>query len=171
MAGLIKLPGAKGETASKGDGPIADPATELDPTIKPGSLIYPMPDAKTLNDWITAIIPDQAKGLVDYIFTMDGWKRGDDVYQPTASSNDPSWSAVRSRFWKNEAQSPDAANIYGAENLDRMSQGLAPQRYNPDKGGMESMELSHEPIPARDGGKTSFRGGLRITPQLTHLDD
>jgi len=34
-----------------------------------------------------------------------------------------------------------------------MKDGLAPQRYNPDKGGMESMELSHEPVPARDGGK------------------
>lgn len=34
-----------------------------------------------------------------------------------------------------------------------MKKGNAPQRYNPDKGGMESMELSHEPIPQRDGGK------------------
>lgn len=33
-----------------------------------------------------------------------------------------------------------------------MRRGLAPQRYNPDKGGIESMELSHEPIPQRDGG-------------------
>jgi len=34
-----------------------------------------------------------------------------------------------------------------------MKKGYAPQRYSPDKGGMESMELSHEPIPRRDGGK------------------
>jgi hypothetical protein len=33
--------------------------------------------------------------------------------------------------------------------------GAPPQRFNPDKGGMESMELSHEPIPFRNGG-TSF---------------
>ena len=33
-----------------------------------------------------------------------------------------------------------------------MRKGRAPQRYNADKGGMESMELSHEPIPFRDGG-------------------
>ncbi|WP_226263634.1 hemagglutinin repeat-containing protein [Burkholderia metallica] len=59
-----------GEQRKKGDGVIADPATALDSTIKPtGSLIYPMPDAKTVGDWITAIIPDQAKGLVDYITT------------------------------------------------------------------------------------------------------
>ncbi|KWF12887.1 hypothetical protein WT55_06420 [Burkholderia pseudomultivorans] len=39
LAGF-KLPGYKGETAGKGDGVIADPATTLDPTIKPtGSLI------------------------------------------------------------------------------------------------------------------------------------
>ena len=47
---------------------------------------------------------------------------------------------------------PDAVDMYGAENIERMKSGLAPQRYNPDKGGMESMELSHEPIPAREGG-------------------
>lgn len=83
----------------------------------------------------------------------NGWKVGDDVYNQTAKGNDPSWSAVRSRFWQNEASAPDAASTYGSENLDRMSKGLAPQRYNADKGGVESMELSHEPIPARDGGK------------------
>jgi hypothetical protein len=33
-----------------------------------------------------------------------------------------------------------------------MSRGLAPQRDNRDKGGMESMGLSHEPSPYRDGG-------------------
>ncbi|MDN7560188.1 hemagglutinin repeat-containing protein [Burkholderia orbicola] len=66
LAGF-KLPGHKGETAGKGDGVIADPATELDPSIKPGSLISPMPDAKKISDWITEIVPDQAKGLVDYV--------------------------------------------------------------------------------------------------------
>ncbi|WP_338509851.1 hemagglutinin repeat-containing protein [Burkholderia gladioli] len=69
LAGF-KLPGYKGEQSGKGDGVIADPATALDSTIKPTeSLIYPMPDAKTVGDWITAIIPDHAKGLVDYITT------------------------------------------------------------------------------------------------------
>ncbi len=69
LAGF-KLPGYKGETAGKGDGVIADPATALDSMIKPtGALIYPMPDAKTIGDWITEIIPDQVKGLVDYITT------------------------------------------------------------------------------------------------------
>ncbi|MCA8150841.1 hemagglutinin repeat-containing protein [Burkholderia contaminans] len=76
LAGF-KLPGYKGETAGKGDGVIADPATELDPSIKPGSLISPLPDAKKISDWITEIIPDQAKGLVDYVITsMSGADSG-----------------------------------------------------------------------------------------------
>ncbi len=92
-------------------------------------------------------------GQIDKPPVKRGWKVGDDVYNQTAKGNDPSWSTVRSRFWKNEAAAPSAANTYGQENLDRMSKGLAPQRYNADKGGIESMELSHEPLPARDGGK------------------
>ncbi|NWC37244.1 DUF637 domain-containing protein [Pseudomonas gingeri] len=95
----------------------------------------------------------KATGQVDSPPVKAGWKVGDDVYNQTAKGNEPSWSAVRSRFWKNESTAPDAANTYGPENLDRMSKGLAPQRYNADKGGIESMELSHEPVPARDGGK------------------
>ena len=95
----------------------------------------------------------KASGQINNPPVKSGWKVGDDVYNQTAKGNDPSWSAVRSRFWKNEAAAPNAANTYGPENLDRMSKGLAPQRYNADKGGIESMELSHEPIPARDGGK------------------
>ncbi|MDR6234572.1 hypothetical protein [Pseudomonas oryzihabitans] len=78
---------------------------------------------------------------------------GDDVYANTAKGNEPAWSTVRSRFWKNEAAAPGAAEKYGSENITRMSGGSAPQRYNADKCGLESMELSHEPIPARDGGK------------------
>ena len=59
---------------------------------------------------------------------------------------------MRGRFWKNEAANPQIDSNWSQANLDRMSRGLAPQRYNADKGGMESMELSHEPIPYRDGG-------------------
>ena len=68
----FKLPGYKGETAGKGDGVTADPATELDPSIKPGSLISPIPDAKKIGDWITEIVPDQAKGLVELVTTAIG---------------------------------------------------------------------------------------------------
>lgn len=64
----------------------------------------------------------------------------------------PSWTTVRKRYWKNQAAADAAVHTWGQANVDRMKRGLAPQRYNAKKRGMESMELSHEPIPARDGG-------------------
>ena len=82
-----------------------------------------------------------------------GWSVGDDIYSLTRAGNSPSWSTVRARFWKNEAANPQ----YGTwtdEQLARMRSGRAPQRYNLDKGGLESMDLSHEPVPFRDGGTT-----------------
>jgi hypothetical protein len=81
-----------------------------------------------------------------------GWNVGDDIYTLTSEGNEPAWSTVRSRFWKNEAASPQYGT-WDAEQLDRLGRGLAPQRYNLDKGGIESMELSHEPIPFRFGGR------------------
>lgn len=80
------------------------------------------------------------------------WSLGDDVYALTAKGSDPAWSTVRGRFWKNEAANPQ----YGTWDVDQlaaMRRGNAPQRFNIDKGGMESMDLSHEPIPFRSGGK------------------
>jgi RHS repeat-associated protein len=81
-----------------------------------------------------------------------GWRVGDDIYTPTASGKAPAWSTVQGRYWKNEAAKSGAAARWGDSNAARMARGRAPQRYNADKGGMESMELSHEPIPRRDGG-------------------
>lgn len=80
-----------------------------------------------------------------------GWSTGQDINALTKAGDAPAWSTVRGRFWKNEAAKPQIDN-WSAANLDRMRRGLAPQRYNRDKGGLESMELSHEPIPYRDGG-------------------
>ncbi|WP_238998572.1 hypothetical protein, partial [Nocardioides limicola] len=71
-----------------------------------------------------------------------GWTRGDDIYALTKAGNKPSWSTVRSRYWTYEAANPQIDN-WSAANLERMRSGRAPQRYNRDKGGMESMELSH----------------------------
>jgi hypothetical protein len=81
------------------------------------------------------------------------WRRGDDIWAPTAAGTEPTWTTVRGRYWKNVAEDPAAAAQWDAANLARMRDGVAPQRFNPDKGGMESMELSHEPVPARDGGR------------------
>ncbi|MGQ7830152.1 LysM peptidoglycan-binding domain-containing protein [Altererythrobacter sp. Z27] len=82
----------------------------------------------------------------------NGWSVGDDIYNLTAKGNEPAWSTVRGRFWKNEAAHPQHGT-WNAQQLERMEQGLAPQRYNFDKGGIESMDLSHEPIPFRNGGR------------------
>jgi filamentous hemagglutinin len=73
LAGLPKLPGFRGETAGKGDGVIADPATELDPTIKAGT---PMatPSGSDVIDGIfkTPPVVDVAKALIDYVITSMG---------------------------------------------------------------------------------------------------
>lgn len=37
-----------------------------------------------------------------------------------------------------------------------MKKGLAPQRFNPNTGKIESMELHHTPIPQRNGGLFDF---------------
>ena len=83
-----------------------------------------------------------------------GWKVGQSITNLTARGRIPSWSAVRRRFWKNEALfNPD---VYDAANLARMRQrGLAPQRVNDLTGAMESMELHHTPA-VRDGGHFEF---------------
>jgi filamentous hemagglutinin len=68
LPGLSKLPGFKGETASKGDGVIADPATELDPSMKAGQLVTPLPGPELLDKLFTPV-SDAIKGLVDHVLT------------------------------------------------------------------------------------------------------
>ena len=80
------------------------------------------------------------------------WQRGMDIYTKVGDA-DPAWSTVRSRYWKNRSMDDDAAE-YGDESVSRMARGLAPQRANDRApGGTESLELSHEPIPYRAGGR------------------
>ena len=119
------------------------------------SLLGELRAARYMSEGADEVLTYGAKssGQIDSFAVKSGWSIGDDVYNQTAKGNDSSWSTVRSRFWKNEAASPTAVTTYGSENVDRMSKGLAPQRYNADKGRLESMGLSHEPIPARDGVK------------------
>lgn len=76
---------------------------------------------------------------------------GDNPHAPTRAGNNLSDSTVGSREWKNETNNPTLGD-YTPEDKARMEQGKPPQRYNPDKGGIESMKRSHEPIPKRDGG-------------------
>jgi hypothetical protein len=60
-------------------------------------------------------------------------------------------SSDRRADWKKEAENP-TRDDFTDEDMERMRKGLPPRRFNPDKGGVESMERSHEPTPRRDGG-------------------
>ena len=62
-----------------------------------------------------------------------------------------SWSAQRQAFWKEVSKMPDVAEKWAKENIDRMRTGRAPRL--PNKAGeSQSAELSHEPVPQREGG-------------------
>ena len=75
-----------------------------------------------------------------------GWKVGDPIDNLTSKGDEPAWSTVQQRFWKNEAFN-DPEN-YSLENVARMQKGLAPQRFNLVTGEVESKELHHI-IPQR----------------------
>lgn len=81
-----------------------------------------------------------------------GWRVGDSITNRTIFGTLPKWSTVRRRYWKNQAYlSPEK---YEARQLQRMEQGLAPQRMNA-RGEFESMELHHNPSQ-REGGLFDF---------------
>ncbi|MCA7925296.1 hypothetical protein LGM35_22620 [Burkholderia cenocepacia] len=78
--------------------------------IKPtGLLIYPMPDAKTVGDWITAIIPDQVKNLVDYVFTMAGGEGGNSSFWSSTKDKSPVENAY-GHSTKHGGEFPDYQN-------------------------------------------------------------
>ena len=52
-----------------------------------------------------------------------GWKLGDDITNLTKAGNEPSWTTVRQRYWKNQAYYNP--NKY-PNDLERMQKGLAP---------------------------------------------
>jgi hypothetical protein len=56
------------------------------------------------------------------------WKVGDDIYKLTKAGNQPKWSTVRGRYWKNAAAAKNASALWDTQNLARMRSGLAPQR-------------------------------------------
>jgi len=84
--------------------------------------------------------------------TDNRWHIGDEIDVPTSKGTPPAWSTQRVRYWKNEAAKQESVTKWGIANVERMRAGRAPQRYNPDRGRLESMELSHEPVPKREGG-------------------
>jgi RHS repeat-associated protein len=66
-----------------------------------------------------------------------GWKVGDPIDNLTKAGNEPSWSTVRARYWKNEAM--NNPGDYSVENLSLMKNGRAPlnEQFN------VPMELHH----------------------------
>lgn len=84
-----------------------------------------------------------------------GWEIGQPITNLTKSGNVPKWSTVRKRYWKNRAEwAKSNPNDYGAKNIQRMEQGLAPQKID-SHGGLISKELHHNPAQ-RDGGLFDF---------------
>ena len=72
--------------------------------------------------------------------TTKGWRVGDPVDNLTESGNEPSWSTIRQRHWKNKAFY-NSSN-YNQANLQRMQKGLAPLvKYK--NGKWYPMELHH----------------------------
>lgn len=67
-------------------------------------------------------------------------------------------------FVKTRHLHPDAASTYGSENLDRMSKGLAPQRYNADKVELSLWSWVTNPFLLGMERKTLFLVGRKITP-------
>ena len=66
-----------------------------------------------------------------------GWKVGDPIDNLTKAGNEPAWSTVKSRYWKNEAYYN--ADLYTDADLLRMKKGNAP--LHPETG--TPMELHH----------------------------
>ncbi|MFD2872654.1 RHS repeat-associated core domain-containing protein [Mucilaginibacter ximonensis] len=96
-----------------------------------------------------------AENVADHgVVETRGWKVGDPITNLTSRGKIPGWSTVRQRFWKNEALLNTGS--YSEGNVARMQKGLAPQRFNPETGILESMELHHSPIPQRKGGLFEF---------------
>lgn len=54
------------------------------------------------------------------------WQLGEHHASAYRNGKEPSWSAQRARFWKNEAHYNPGD--YNSENLSRMERGYAPQR-------------------------------------------
>lgn len=107
----------------------------------------------------TTSIPNAGRILPTQASNVIGWTVGQPISNLTKSGNVPKWTTVRGRHWKNLAELAKSdtkiLNHYGAENIQRMEKGLAPQRFNKIKGKWESMELHHNPAQ-RDGGLFDF---------------
>lgn len=87
-----------------------------------------------------------------------GWSLGDDITNLTKAGNDPSWTTVRQRYWKNEAHYNK--ELYSDFDIERMEKGLAPQVEMDGK--KYSMELHHKK-PRHEGGDNSYDNLQKVT--------
>lgn len=126
LEAIGKLPGFKRETASKGDGIIAGPATELDPTIKAGTPTVTPSGSSVIDDiFKTPLAVNVAEGLVDYVTTMLGengpqvasktiWK-GDDKERIDFENPNPGQRPEKIHYqeWMRYAQAEDFFSLHG----------------------------------------------------------
>lgn len=95
--------------------------------------------------------------------TKKGWKVGDvgdDIEVRTRAGNNPKWSTVRQRYWKNEAHYNKY--LYPDSDIELMKKGRAPLvQYK--NGKYYSMELHHRQ-PQSKGGSHSYNNLEKVTP-------
>ncbi len=92
------IPGYKGEAGQKGDGVIADPATDLGPSAKAGPIITPNPGPKVIEALITSAVPDSIKQLVQAVVNSVGGN-GDGGYDRQSNpskADSPVWKDLKS---------------------------------------------------------------------------
>lgn len=122
----------------------------------------------TENDTVIGIIPiiPGANGSIPITGRVSptqannikGWGIGQPIQNLTVEGNVPKWNTVRQRYWKNReewAKSNPGKHDYTSRDMERMKEGLAPQKYSHEKGAWESKELHHDPAQ-RDGGLFDF---------------
>jgi RHS repeat-associated protein len=148
MRGLAGLPGRiAGRLAGRLD-VLGDALRALRGGVLGGSRASQAGELRlgVLDDVVGAITTRLARGSSAATLPARGWKVGDPINSLTKAGNDPAWSTVRARYWKNVAN--DALDgEYSAANLVRMRAGKPPLH---EELGVP-MELNHI-IPRSQGG-------------------
>jgi len=84
----------------------------------------------------------QASEMIDTASDVKkGWKVGEDITDLTSAGNIPSWSTLKSRYWKNKAHFFENDSKYQPSDISRMKKGLAPMIE--EDGKLRPMELHH----------------------------
>jgi hypothetical protein len=130
-------------------------AAEGDPTNAGISLAGMIPIAGMVAT-VARTLRNAAKSLDDVPAVAKGWRVGDPIPNLTRAGNEPSWTAVRNRYWKNAAARPGAADRYNPENFARMKAGKPP--------------LHHAiPVPKELNHITPRHLGVKHTPKNSQV--